>query len=96
MKSVSDPAPYKTVEFSRAVITELMIPSYANFGGKIHGGILFSLMDKVAYVCAAKPKKSRQKNASARPAILISGTAEVKMSISACAGPLFCRPCAHY
>jgi uncharacterized protein (TIGR00369 family) len=36
------------------VITELMIPSYANFGGKIHGGILLSLMDKVAYVCAAK------------------------------------------
>ena len=31
-----------------------MIPSYANFGGKIHGGILLSLMDKVAYVCAAK------------------------------------------
>jgi len=36
------------------VITELMIPSYSNFGGKIHGGILLSLMDKVAYVCAAK------------------------------------------
>ena len=31
-----------------------MIPAYANFGGKIHGGILLSLMDKVAYVCAAK------------------------------------------
>jgi uncharacterized protein (TIGR00369 family) len=31
-----------------------MIPSYANFGGKIHGGILLSLMDKVAYVCASK------------------------------------------
>ena len=31
-----------------------MIPSYANFGGKIHGGILLSLMDKVAYTCAAK------------------------------------------
>lgn len=31
-----------------------MIPSYANFGGKIHGGILLSLMDKVAYACAAK------------------------------------------
>ncbi len=31
-----------------------MIPSYANFGGKIHGGVLLSLMDKVAYVCAAK------------------------------------------
>jgi uncharacterized protein (TIGR00369 family) len=31
-----------------------MIPSYANFGGKVHGGILLSLMDKVAYVCASK------------------------------------------
>ena len=31
-----------------------MISSYANFGGKIHGGILLSLMDKVAYACASK------------------------------------------
>lgn len=31
-----------------------MVPSYANFGGKIHGGILLSLMDKVAYACASK------------------------------------------
>jgi uncharacterized protein (TIGR00369 family) len=44
----------KPVNYSRTTITELMIPSYANFGGKIHGGILLSLMDKVAYVCAAK------------------------------------------
>ncbi len=44
----------KSPEFSRTTITELMIPSYANFGGKIHGGILLSLMDKVAYVCGSK------------------------------------------
>jgi uncharacterized protein (TIGR00369 family) len=44
----------KTVDYSRTTITELMIPSYANFGGKIHGGILLSLMDKVAYACASK------------------------------------------
>lgn len=44
----------KSVNFSKTTITELMIPSYANFGGKIHGGILLSLMDKVAYACAAK------------------------------------------
>lgn len=31
-----------------------MVPAYANFGGKIHGGIILSLMDKVAYACAAK------------------------------------------
>lgn len=45
---------HKTVRFSETTITELMIPSYSNFGGKIHGGVLLSLMDKVAYVCAAK------------------------------------------
>ncbi|MFN4085448.1 MAG: acyl-CoA thioesterase [Spirosomataceae bacterium] len=44
----------RTVEYSQTTITELMIPSYANFGGKIHGGILLSLMDKVAYACASK------------------------------------------
>lgn len=49
-----DQSHYKPVSFSQTTITELMIPSYSNFGGKIHGGILLSLMDKVAYVCAAK------------------------------------------
>lgn len=44
----------KPVSASVTTITELMIPSYANFGGKIHGGILLSLMDKVAYACASK------------------------------------------
>lgn len=44
----------KAVIFSQTTITELMIPAYANFGGKIHGGILLSLMDKVAYACASK------------------------------------------
>lgn len=44
----------RPVSYSRTTITELMIPSYANFGGKIHGGILLSLMDKVAYACASK------------------------------------------
>jgi acyl-CoA hydrolase len=44
----------RPVAFSQTVITELMIPSYANFGGKIHGGILLSLMDKVAYACASR------------------------------------------
>jgi len=44
----------KPVQSSQTTITELMIPSYANFGGKIHGGILLSLMDKVAYACSSK------------------------------------------
>ena len=45
---------YRQVDYSRTTLTELMIPAYANFGGKIHGGILLSLMDKVAYACASK------------------------------------------
>lgn len=44
----------RPVRYSQTTITELMIPSYANFGGKIHGGILLSLMDKVAYAAASK------------------------------------------
>lgn len=44
----------RAVRYSQTTITELMIPSYANFGGKIHGGILLSLMDKVAYATASK------------------------------------------
>ncbi|MBX3163628.1 MAG: acyl-CoA thioesterase [Bacteroidetes bacterium] len=45
---------YKEVRYSQTTVSELMIPAYANFGGKIHGGILLSLMDKVAYACASK------------------------------------------
>ena len=54
MPASEDITSYKPVSFSKTTITELMIPSYSNFGGKIHGGIILSLMDKVAYVCAAK------------------------------------------
>jgi uncharacterized protein (TIGR00369 family) len=52
-KGMSSPQA-RPVKASQTTITELMIPSYANFGGKIHGGILLSLMDKVAYACASK------------------------------------------
>lgn len=45
---------YRSVTFSQTTITELMIPANANFGGKVHGGIILSLMDKVAYACSAK------------------------------------------
>src|SRR6476660_9548552 len=45
---------FKPVSYSQTTVSELMIPAYANFGGKIHGGILLSLMDKVAYACASK------------------------------------------
>ena len=46
--------PERPASFSETTITELMIPSYANFGGNIHGGVLLSMMDKVAYACATK------------------------------------------
>ena len=45
---------FKPVSFSKTTITELMIPAYANFGGKVHGGTILSLMDKIAYVCSSK------------------------------------------
>lgn len=32
----------------------LMLPSHSNFGGKIHGGYLLSLLDQVAFACASK------------------------------------------
>ncbi len=52
---MTEPTPaFRPVSYSRTTLTELMIPAYANFGGKIHGGTLLSLMDKVAYACAAK------------------------------------------
>ena len=39
---------------SQTVLSELMVPSYANFGGRVHGGTILSMMDKVAYACATK------------------------------------------
>lgn len=54
MKPQTFPLDYRPVAYSRVTLTELMIPAYANFGGKIHGGILLSLMDKVAYAAASK------------------------------------------
>ena len=36
-----------SVAYSRSVITELMVRA-TNFGGKVHGGTLMSLMDKLA------------------------------------------------
>jgi acyl-CoA hydrolase len=49
---------YRKISESEVTITELMVPNYTNFGGKVHGGYLLSLMDKVAYVCATKHSKA--------------------------------------
>ncbi len=45
---------FKTVRESRLSITELMLPSHSNFGGKIHGGHILSLMDQIAFACSSK------------------------------------------
>lgn len=45
---------FKDVEDSQITMTQLMLPSHANFSGKIHGGYILSLMDQVAFACASK------------------------------------------
>lgn len=45
---------YKYVKDSRVSITELMLPSHSNFGGKVHGGHILNLMDQIAFACASK------------------------------------------
>src|SRR5205085_2648883 len=36
------------------VMAEIMTPNMENFSGTVHGGNLLSLLDKVAYACAAR------------------------------------------
>lgn len=45
---------FKHSSESHITITELMLPSHSNFSGKIHGGYILSLMDQIAFACAAK------------------------------------------
>jgi uncharacterized protein (TIGR00369 family) len=45
---------YKSVKDSQVLITELMLPSHSNFGGKIHGGYVLNLMDQIAFACGSK------------------------------------------
>ena len=49
---------YKTSKESRVSITELMQPAHSNFGGKVHGGYILSLMDQIAFACASKHSQS--------------------------------------
>lgn len=39
-------------------ISELMLPSHANFSGKIHGGHILNLMDQIAFACASKHSRN--------------------------------------
>lgn len=45
---------YKHCSESRVSISQLMLPSHSNFGGKIHGGYILSMMDEVAFACGSK------------------------------------------
>jgi uncharacterized protein (TIGR00369 family) len=45
---------YKTLSDSVIRMSQLMLPSNANFGGKIHGGYILSLMDQIAFAVASK------------------------------------------
>lgn len=45
---------YKKVSASKVSISELMLPSHANFSGKIHGGYILMLMDQIAFAAASK------------------------------------------
>ena len=49
---------FKKSEESQVSITELMLPAHSNFGGKIHGGYILSLMDQIAFACASKHSQS--------------------------------------
>jgi uncharacterized protein (TIGR00369 family) len=46
--------PFKSPEESRVTLSMLMLPSHANFSGKIHGGHILSLIDQIAFACASK------------------------------------------
>lgn len=48
---------HKHIEESQVTLSQLMLPSHANFGGKIHGGHILSLMDQIAFACASKHSK---------------------------------------
>lgn len=45
---------FKLKKDSEVILCQLMLPYHSNFGGKIFGGFILSLMDQVAYACASK------------------------------------------
>ncbi|UII79172.1 acyl-CoA thioesterase [Flagellimonas sp. CMM7] len=45
---------FKIAKESNVSITELILPSHSNFGGKVHGGHILNLMDQIAFACASK------------------------------------------
>lgn len=49
---------FRPARESAVSITELMLPSHSNFGGKVHGGHILNLMDQIAFACASKHSQS--------------------------------------
>ncbi len=48
------PEVVKPHETREVTMSEVMTPDTANFSGHVHGGHIMLLLDKVAYVCAAR------------------------------------------
>jgi len=48
----------KPVSQSQTQMAQLMMPDDANHAGFIHGGVILSIADKVAYVCATRHAES--------------------------------------
>lgn len=46
--------PEKKVSESRTEMSQLMMPQHANIAGTVYGGVILSIADGVAYVCAAR------------------------------------------
>jgi len=49
---------FKSASESQVSLTQLMLPSHSNFGGKVHGGHILNLMDQIAFACASKHSQS--------------------------------------
>ena len=45
---------FKNKNESNIAMSQLMLPSHANFSGKIHGGYILEMMDQAAFACASK------------------------------------------
>ncbi len=48
----------KKVRESKTEMGQLMMPNDANHAGFVHGGVILSIADKVAYVCASRHAES--------------------------------------
>src|SRR5438105_1309140 len=46
--------PSKYADETEVRVSQLMTPEWANFFGNVHGGHVLSLVDNLAYVCAAR------------------------------------------